>query len=212
MSAERPEEVKEDELQGEDGRKSRKSRNRRKVLDAFLQLIEKNSTLPSPEKIAEEAEVSRRSIFRYFENLDQLVAEAYHHQIELLREKFSPPKPIELSEEIERKNLKNFVSYLSSVYEYTASIRKVLSEKGLPADVRKKLNRMRSQTLKNRLAQHFGKHMEEKYDAERMEDLLYGLETALSPESWDYLRGPCGLSRERACRVWIEMLIKFIKN
>lgn len=197
---------------GEDGRKSRRSQNRIRVLEAFLELIEEYAGLPSPEKIAEQAEVSRRSIFRYFDSLDELVAEAYHHQIELLQEKFSPPEPLQDPQELNKSSLKEFVVYLSSIYEYTASMRKVLSEKGLPAEILDKLNRMRSQTLKNRLSRHFDVVLEEEMVSGNMDNFLYGLEAALSPESWDYLRGPCDLSRERARKVWIQMLARFFKH
>jgi len=196
----------------EDGRSHRRTRNREKVLRSFLELVEEKTGLPTTEEVAGRAGVSRRSIFRYFTDLDDMIVKAYNYQIDELQDKFPPPAPAEAVDEVPDK-IEEYVDHLSSIYEYTSSIREVLSEKGLPARIRSRLNSMRSKTLRNRLQEYFGPFIEQddfsgddgkfKSDAE---SLLYALESSLSPESWDYLRGPCGLSRKRAREAWIEML------
>lgn len=199
-----------------DGRKDRRTRNKKKVLNAFLDLVEEQRGLPSTEDVAERAGVSRRSIFRYFEDLDQLIAESYNFQTDKLREKFPPPNGMG-PQDSKVKKIEEYIDHLSAIYEYTASMREVLSEKGLPPEIRTRVNRMISETLRERLANFFRpffedcdfeEYLKSKNDGEKKcKNLLYALEASLSPESWDYLRGSCGLSTEKAKQVWIEMLI-----
>lgn len=56
-----------------DGRTLRRTRNRTAVIVALLDLIREGNLDPSTSDIADRAGVSDRSIFRYFEDLDDLV-------------------------------------------------------------------------------------------------------------------------------------------
>ena len=59
-----------------DGRTARRGRNREAVIRALLDLIEEGRFDPATSVIAERAGVSHRSLFRYFDDLDDLVREA----------------------------------------------------------------------------------------------------------------------------------------
>lgn len=65
-----------------DGRHARRERNRLAVVDAMLQLYAKGNLDPSSDQIAERAGLSPRSLFRYFDDIDDLVrvAVARHHE------------------------------------------------------------------------------------------------------------------------------------
>lgn len=65
-----------------DGRHARRERNRLAVVDAMLQLYAKGNLEPSSDQIAERAGLSPRSLFRYFDDIDDLVrvAVARHHE------------------------------------------------------------------------------------------------------------------------------------
>jgi AcrR family transcriptional regulator len=56
-----------------DGRTMRRTRNRRSVINALLSMIREGDLHPSAAEIADRAGVSHRSIFRYFDDLDDLV-------------------------------------------------------------------------------------------------------------------------------------------
>lgn len=188
-----------------DGRKARKTRNKNKALSAFLELVERQRGLPTAEEIAEEAGVSRRSIFRYFESLDQLVVAAYNYQVEKLQSKFPPPALPDNREECWER-IPALIDHLSSIYEDTASIREALAVKGLPPEVQDKINDLRSHSLRERLADYFQSYLNQLGEESARINILYALEVSLSSESWDYLRGPCGLSRKQAQQVWQELL------
>ena len=55
-----------------DGRSLRRKRNRDAVITALIELIQEGDLTPTVAKIADRAEVSHRSVFRYFEDLNDL--------------------------------------------------------------------------------------------------------------------------------------------
>lgn len=59
-----------------DGRTLRRTRNRTAVIAALLEIIREGNLRPGASEIADRAGVSHRSIFRYFDDLDDLVRTA----------------------------------------------------------------------------------------------------------------------------------------
>lgn len=55
-----------------DGRRARRDRNRESVVDALLELYCEGHMRPSLDLVAERSGISHRSVFRYFEDLDEL--------------------------------------------------------------------------------------------------------------------------------------------
>lgn len=64
-----------------DGRKLRRARNRQNVIIALLDLVRSGELNPSVADIAERAGVSHRSVFRYFDDLGDLVRAAIDFEI-----------------------------------------------------------------------------------------------------------------------------------
>ncbi len=62
-----------------DGRTLRRTRNRTAVIAALLAIIREGNLRPGASEIADRAGVSHRSIFRYFEDLDDLVRTSIDH-------------------------------------------------------------------------------------------------------------------------------------
>ena len=65
-----------------DGRTLRRTRNRTAVIAALLEIIREGNLRPGASEIADRAGVSHRSIFRYFDDLDDLVRTAIAHAFE----------------------------------------------------------------------------------------------------------------------------------
>ncbi len=65
-----------------DGRTLRRTRNRTAVIDALLEIIREGNLRPGASEIADRAGVSHRSIFRYFDDLDDLARTAIDHAFE----------------------------------------------------------------------------------------------------------------------------------
>ena len=64
-----------------DGRRLRRDRNRDAVIDALLALFESGSYQPTTDEIAERAGLSPRSLFRYFDDVDDLNRAAVDRQL-----------------------------------------------------------------------------------------------------------------------------------
>lgn len=65
-----------------DGRHARRDRNRTAVVDAMIELYRDGNYEPSSDEIAARAGLSPRSLFRYFDDLDDLVRTAIARQLE----------------------------------------------------------------------------------------------------------------------------------
>ncbi len=68
-----------------DGRIRRGAENRRRIRDAFIDLIRSGAPSPTAEAVAEKAGVGLRSVFRHFEDMETLyreIAEAIEAEVE----------------------------------------------------------------------------------------------------------------------------------
>ncbi|MEM8621616.1 MAG: TetR/AcrR family transcriptional regulator [Actinomycetota bacterium] len=65
---------------GSDGRSLRRQRNREAVIDALIGLINEGDLTPGAKQIAERAGVSHRSVFRYFDDMTDLVETAVRRE------------------------------------------------------------------------------------------------------------------------------------
>lgn len=68
-----------------DGRRLRRAQNREAVLDAMVELFAEGVLQPGADEIAERAGVSARSLFRYFDDVDDLHGAAIERQIAAAR-------------------------------------------------------------------------------------------------------------------------------
>ncbi|HEU4840199.1 MAG TPA: TetR/AcrR family transcriptional regulator [Ilumatobacteraceae bacterium] len=68
-----------------DGRRLRRDRNRDAVVDALLDLIRAGEMAPSADAVAARAGLSARSVFRYFDDIDDLCRVAITHQLAAVR-------------------------------------------------------------------------------------------------------------------------------
>lgn len=72
-----------------DGRRLRRQQNRDAVIDALLELFEEGSYTPSSAEIAARAHLSPRSLFRYFDDMDDISRAAVERQLEQARPLFA---------------------------------------------------------------------------------------------------------------------------
>ncbi len=71
-------------MANEDGRRQRRSRNREAVVDALLAIVAEGDLAPNAEAVAARAGLSSRSLFRYFDDVDDLCRAAIARQHELV--------------------------------------------------------------------------------------------------------------------------------
>jgi AcrR family transcriptional regulator len=98
-----------------DGRTLRRTRNRTAVITALLDMIREGDLHPGAAEIAERAGVSHRSIFRYFDDLDDLVRTA-------IDQAFQDAQPLSRISNIGRGTLEHrvqvYVDERLALYQY----------------------------------------------------------------------------------------------
>jgi AcrR family transcriptional regulator len=133
-----------------DGRQLRRRRNREAVVEALLDLYRDGNLRPSAEEIAARSGLSPRSLFRYFDDVDDLTRTAMRRQGQrahhLLAVDAGPGEPLEAKVEAlveQRFRLFDVVGQAAAVARLRAPFQPVLA-----SEVRQNRTFMRSQIAK----------------------------------------------------------------
>jgi AcrR family transcriptional regulator len=163
-----------------DGRHLRAERNRDAVVIAMVNLIRETGDVPTPEVVAERAGVSRRTVFRLFDDLEGLRAAVTNHVRQQVITRFPFPLP---GGEGFHERVEILVEHRAKVYEFIAPHRRLAESlrRSRPAvaaglEVGRKALRGHLEVL---LGDHIDPH-----DKER----LHALELVTSWPTWRALR------------------------
>lgn len=105
-----------------DGRRQRAERHRDAVVRAVLQVVRETGRMPPVAEVAERAGVSRRTVFRLFDDMESLhVAATAVQRAEVMR-RFPPPFP--LGQPLEER-IGLLVEHRAAVYEFIRPLRRV---------------------------------------------------------------------------------------
>jgi AcrR family transcriptional regulator len=180
-----------------DGRRRRREIGKLAVVDAVIDLILDGAAPPTAEQIAERADVSVASVFRYFSSLDELRrlgVQRYFERIDHLLEIDAigdGPLP---------SRIDDFVASRLEYYRLTEPMARVARHQAFVVDeMRTSLQRVRA-TLADQIAQHFAPELEALRPAGRT-DRLAVIAALTSFEAWDLMREQ-GLDRAAIRRAW----------
>ena len=162
-----------------DGRTARRHRNRAAVLDAVVELFAEGDLTPGVHDVAERSGVSLRSVYRYFTDVDDLIAAAIDRQVAAASPYFeiadaaTGPTP----ERIRRFGERRIELFCEVRTVYRAAIIRAADQERVAEGV----ERCRSQ-LSQQVAAVFGPELEELPDGDRrvvggMLDAISQLET-----------------------------------
>jgi AcrR family transcriptional regulator len=175
-----------------DGRVARGARNRDRIVEAAVHLVRAGDLQPTAERIAEQANVGVRSVFRHFDDLDGLFR-AISEKVEDEVAPLADSSPIH-GELIER--IAELVRRRVKVYERVAPFRqsaRVHRKKSVAIRIgHGHLDRWHRCQLEETLAPELKGAPSE---------LIEVLDSMASFETWDRLRNDQRLSRERANEV-----------
>jgi AcrR family transcriptional regulator len=140
------------ELASIDGRRARRDRNRETVVDAILSLYQEGNVSPSLDEIADRSGVSHRSVFRYFQDLEELyrvAIERHHAMLEPFLQFDAEPAGDRAG------RIEQFVDHRFDLYERVAPVARVGRMHALRSDVlMDNLTRNRSR-LRRQARAHF---------------------------------------------------------
>jgi AcrR family transcriptional regulator len=172
-----------------DGRVQRGARNRAAIVDALLTLLEDGVLRPSAHQIAERAEVSLRSVFQHFDDMESLYAECVRRQHDRVTPLLTPiATSAPLDERIEA-----VVVQRSRVFERIAPIRRAAVYAAADSPV-----------LRDGLAttaKRFREQVAEVFAGEVDDELLSAVDLVTSFDAWEQLRTTQKLSVTNARRV-----------
>lgn len=173
-----------------DGRTARRDRNRELVLDAVIELFTEDQLAPNAADVAARSGVSLRSVYRYFEDLDELMRAAIARHAERVAPLYEVPDvgvgPIE-------HRITRLVSWRTRLYEAAAPTARAALQRA-PANplLREQMERVRA-TLRGQTEAMFAPELTTMTAAERRA-ALGAIDTLLQFESAEHLRVRLGYS------------------
>lgn len=179
-----------------DGRRLRRERNRRAVLDAMIDLVLEHDEPPSAEAVAERAGVSLASLFRYFETLDDMRRHGTARYFERFDDLLAVP---DIGVGPLAARIESLVAARDAFYTRTAPMARLARRRSADVDaLADTLVRVRA-TLAEQIEQHFAPELGALDPAPRGERVAV-LAALTSFESWDQLDNLGDGSRRRALR------------
>jgi TetR/AcrR family transcriptional regulator, regulator of autoinduction and epiphytic fitness len=185
-----------------DGRSARRERNRLAVVEAVLGLMEEGSLNPSVGEITEKSGVSQRSVFRYFDGLEDLRRTVIQHHFsrveELLDEDGTKDGPLE-------ERIRRFVSTRLKLYEVVANPTRVARTKAPYAPLlAEELSRFRSM-LTEQIRSTFASELKAMTSAEA-QDVTVLIASIVSFDSWEQMLTVHNRSATQIRRAWTRGL------
>jgi AcrR family transcriptional regulator len=170
-----------------DGRIARGERTRSSIADALYELLADGAENPSGRDIAERANVSLRSVFQHFDDIEAVYSELITRQHERVAPFLEPiNKEIPLNERVEI-----FIENRDSMFALAAPLRRSMGTyRGIKTShtIRRAMTYLH-RAQRDQIAQSFEPELNGN------EQLLLQLEVCLSFETWNQFTSQHGLSR-----------------
>ena len=170
-----------------DGRVARGERTRSSIADALYELLAEGVENPSGRDIAERANVSLRSVFQHFDDIEAVYGELVTRQHERVAPFLEPiNQEIPLNERVEK-----FIESRDSMFALAAPLRRSMGTyRGVKTShtIRRALTYLH-RAQREQILQTFAPELNDN------EQLLLQLEVCLSFETWNQFTSQHGLSR-----------------
>ena len=194
--------------ESEDGRRARSDRTRAAIASAMLDCFMDGTLKPSADEIAARAGVSRRAVFRHFDNLEALLEAVARLQIERVSREPFPPI---LEEGALEQRIDALVAHSAHRNELVAPVRRAsLLSEPFSRVIRERHAGLRK-LVRGQIRQVFAPELERLPDSSRR-DRIAQLRALLSFSYWETLRRHEGLSREASERVLASALCAIMKE
>ncbi len=175
---------------GGDGRNLRRDRNRQDIVDALLALYESGEIEVSAAQIAKRADLSERSLFRYFVDVDDLYRAAFDAQFERIK---SFAKISAFGYGAFHEKVENFVAQRLRLFNAVGNIGRASRALAHRNPMIQDLLHKSRLDLRQQTVRHFRSELAELPKAERV-GAVAAIEVLCSYESFDLMRRDQGLS------------------
>lgn len=175
---------------GGDGRNLRRDRNRQDIVDALLALYESGEIEVSAAQIAKRADLSERSLFRYFVDVDDLYRAAFDAKFERIK---SFTKISAFGHGAFHEKVENFVAQRLRLFKAVGNIGRASRALAHRNPMIQDLLHKSRLDLRQQTVRHFRSELAELPKAERV-GAVAAIEVLCSYESFDLMRRDQGLS------------------
>lgn len=190
-----------------DGRRARRERGREAVIGALFALLREGHFPPSTEALVERSGVSLSSIFRYFENIDDLQQQTIETHFDQFAPLFEVPA---IGQGPLPERIKRLADARLDLYEAIAPIARLARARALEHPlIAVSLNRSRTM-LTDQIGTHFAPEIGPRSPA-ATEDLVGLIASLTSFEVWDLLSAGDLRTRPQIRRAWITGLRSLIE-
>jgi AcrR family transcriptional regulator len=179
-----------------DGRRPRSERTRLAIIEAYLELLRRNSVMPTAAQLADQAGCSVRSIFGRFSDLNALSLATADYaiaqgQAEAVARDFNGDRLTRIRSHVEIRAI---------ACEKWLPLWRIITSLDQDAELRTRVVLVRLANIE-RMKLMYRPELSRLFEPAR-EQLLIALATLISFESWDQMRHCYGLSTEAAEKVW----------
>jgi AcrR family transcriptional regulator len=184
-----------------DGRRKRRVTNKLRTTEAILDLILETGEVPSIEAMVEQSGVSRRSVFRFFNNKAELYSEMLNLMLQRVQSRYSFPIPD--PERSLQKTVRLWIDLRIQINEYIMPLRTLVEEKKRGSSLIQDLQKDARQSEQLFIHDLFAPHLHDHAEKEGIQRLLL---LNCSWNVWSVLRNDYGLSIEES-RILLEKQI-----
>jgi AcrR family transcriptional regulator len=190
-----------------DGRTARANRTRDAVVEAMIALIEEGELRPTAKQVSERANVSLRSVFQHFADLETLFAAAADMQLNRLAPLMvRVPDDLPFEERIER-----FVEARTTWLETVTPVRRsAVLQEPFSREIARRLGAVRK-LHRSEIVRTFAAELA-RFNEDELEDVVLALHVTAEWYTWETLRAQNGLSEEEARRVVSRMISALLKK
>ena len=197
---------KEEEPQA-DGRHARMERHKLQVVTAMVEYIRTHGEVPPADVLAELASVSRRSVFRLFEDRADLLRATSDYTYRRLSDEIAFP---DVSTGTSKATLASLVDYFAQVFEFIAPFRRV-AERATGNLALMESERERMQALfRERLREAFAAMLPAKALSSPV--VRDSVQLVLSWKAWDHLRSERKATVNHAKSVMLHTLTAVLRS
>jgi AcrR family transcriptional regulator len=188
-----------------DGRRRRSERTRLAIIEAYLELLRRNSVMPTASQLADEAGCSTRSIFERFSDLNALSLATADYAIAKGQAE-AVPRDVDGDRSI---RIRSHVETRALACEKWLPLWRIVIGLDQP-ELRTRVELVRLANIERMKLMY---RLELSLLAEPVRDeLLIALATLISFESWDQMRHSFRLSTEAAQAVWRSAIDRMLPS
>ena len=188
-----------------DGRNRRAAETRRKIIAAAKAMISETSTAPTVVAVAKRADVSVRSVFQHFGDVESLFVTV----VDSIRDDLVVPPPTPSNRPLLGR-ISSVVENMAQLFDKIVPLRVAAGQfANHPALIERA--RVSKQELREATFEAFAPEFANLSDSDR-EQLADAIGAALSLEAWIVLRRRDGMSFEKAAAVWRLTLTALLEH